>query len=93
MTQTTWVGTAAELLGELESIAGKFRLDMNGFPKGAAQLGMVLENIARELETFGIVVRRDSERTGKNRDRFIRITKTARSKSDCCEPEILLLEG
>ena len=93
MSETTWVGTAAELLAELESIARKSRLDMTGFPKGAAQLGMRLENIAKELETSGIIIERDNERTGKNRDRFIRIMKISQPKSKCCESEILLLEG
>lgn len=77
MTPDTWVGTAAELLGELEALARKHRIELAEWPKGAAQLGMRLDSVASELGTKGIVLKPDEKRTGKNRDRFIRIIKNS----------------
>jgi hypothetical protein len=67
------VGTVSELLGELEYVAQKNRIDMTDFPKGAAQLGRELENIAKVLGAWNITLKRDEDRTGKNRDRYVRI--------------------
>ncbi len=72
-TSQMWVGAVSELLGELEYVAQKNRIDLTEFPKGAAQLGRELENIAKVLGTWNIVLKRDEDRTGKNRDRYIRI--------------------
>lgn len=44
-TAQMWVGSVSELLGELEYVAQKNRIDLTEFPKGAAQLGRELENI------------------------------------------------
>ncbi|MGB6068003.1 MAG: hypothetical protein WBG50_24620 [Desulfomonilaceae bacterium] len=71
--RSVWEGTATELLGELEGIARKARLDMARWPKCAEQLGHVLNNVKRELETEGVSVERN--RVGKYRDRLIRLTK------------------
>ncbi len=67
------VGSVSELLGELEYVAQKNRIDMTDFPKGAAQLGREPENIAKVLGAWNITLKSDEDRTGKNRDRYVRI--------------------
>ena|GEM_PF-5140222 len=92
MTPDTWVGTAAELLGELESLAARHRIERTEWPQGAAQLGMRLDSVASELGTWGIALKPDEKRTGKNRDRFIRITKASEGNTPSYGSDLLLLE-
>lgn len=68
-----WEGTATELLGELEGIARKARLDLTRWPKSAEQLGQLLNNVKREMESEG--VRAERNRVGKYRDRLIKLTR------------------
>ena len=91
VTPQMWVGTVTELLGELELVAHSYRIDTKRFPKGAAQLGMSLDNIASVLKSWNITLKRDEERTGKNRDRFVRIEQGSGEMENYHEPAQLLL--
>jgi len=78
--RSAWEGTATELLGELEGIARKARLDMTRWPKSVEQLGTILNNVRKEMEAEGVGLERN--RMGKSRDRIIKLTRIPSTRSE-----------
>jgi hypothetical protein len=68
-----WVGTATELLHQLELVIGEKASKAKRWPDGPAALGRRIKRIATPLRRLGIEVR--GEREGHERERRITITR------------------
>jgi hypothetical protein len=78
-TQTTWTGTASELLDALVKVVGERVAKSKSWPDSPRALAGKLRRAATSLRKVGIEVRFDRE--GKARTRIIRLTPTSSSRA------------
>jgi len=81
-----WKGTASQLLGALEEIAGDRAVKSKGWPGSAEALGRGLRRPATFLRKVGIEIERVRDPHTKERTRLIKITRQPLPDRDGKEP-------